>query len=101
MTVEHTTAAIATERKHATNLKKLEAKHVAAQQSTNKKHQAQVKELEIREKLVVEELKVEYYSNVKAAQDFTNDLQAKLLKEEAKRIYAASEIPNRYGMSGR
>ena len=37
------------------------------------------------------ELKLEYYTNVKAAQDFTNDFQAKLLKEEAKRIDAASE----------
>ena len=34
---------------------------------------------------------MEYYTNVKAAQDFTNNLQAKLLKEEAKRIDAASE----------
>ena len=39
----------------------------------------------------MEELKLEYYTNVKAAQDFTNNLQAKLLKEESKRIDAASE----------
>ena len=54
----------------------------------DKKHQAQVKELEIRERSLdtkfkqaeqdaskrLEELKLEYYTNVKAAQDFTDVL---------------------------
>ena len=39
----------------------------------------------------LEELKLEYYTNINTAQDFTNDLQARLLKEEAKRIDAASK----------
>jgi len=95
----------AVKKTHDDELRSLKSEHKSVLKSTKRQHQSTVKRLEKNEKLLqskikstetesqreLDEIKHDYFTKVQVAQDFANDLQAKLLKEEAKRIAANFE----------